>query len=129
MMEAHFVTFYSPGTFFAEATEKPISSWNVEIAKQMAAAITERYDARPYGFRFTTRSRNADELDSKVTATSPMHYIGCKVETLEEIKAKDNPSDRILISNMEGNGWDKIVSPKEGWGWSQPLRDSDVVLP
>jgi len=27
-IQKHFVTFYSPGTFVAETTEKPIKSWS-----------------------------------------------------------------------------------------------------
>jgi hypothetical protein len=65
-MKKHFVTFYSPGTMVAETTEKPIASWNIKTAKQMASSIRERHGACPYGFRFTTRSRKANELDSKV---------------------------------------------------------------
>jgi hypothetical protein len=35
-VKQHFVTFYSPGTFFAETSEKPIDSWDVEKAKDEA---------------------------------------------------------------------------------------------
>ena len=35
-MKKHFVTFFSPGTFIAESTTKPIESWNIEEAKEMA---------------------------------------------------------------------------------------------
>ena len=40
-----FVTFYSPGTFFAEETTKPIDQWNPAAALAMAEGITKRYNA------------------------------------------------------------------------------------
>jgi hypothetical protein len=127
-IEKHFVTFLSPGTFMAESTTKEISSWNVSKAKSMADTIEERYSAVPYAFYFTTRTRGPEDLDSKVTATSPTYYIHCKVETLEEIEARNLPDERILRSNMRGNGYAKVVVTKRGWKWTQPLRDGDVVL-
>jgi len=127
-MVRHFVTFCSPGTFVAEQTEKPIDSWDVETAKVMAAAITERHNAKPYGFRFSTRTRGPDDLDSKVAATSGMHYLHGKIETLAEIKARRNPDERILISNMEGNGWDRVITSTKGWRWTQPFMSEDVLV-
>ena len=127
-LEKHFVTFYRPGTFVAETSEKPIDSWDVEAAKKMAEGITERYNATPYAFRFSTRSRGEDDLDSHVTKTSPMYYLNCKVVTLAEIKKRKDPKDTILISNMECNKWDKVVQSVKGWAWSQPLEKGDVVL-
>ena len=62
---AHFVTFYSPGSFVAEETTKPIASWDIEAAKKMARTVSERYASKPYGFQFTTRSRGPKDLDSK----------------------------------------------------------------
>lgn len=127
-MEKHFVTYFSPGTFVAEQSSMPIDSWNVGKAQEMAGAVSERYNATPYGFQFTTRGRGPDDLDSKVIATSPMYYINCKVETLEEIEARDDPKESILRSNMRCNGWDRIVVTTKGWKWTQPLRAGDVVL-
>ena len=57
-MKAHFVTFYSPGTFVAETTTKPIPSWDVDLAVAMASDIRERHGALAYGFRFSTRARH-----------------------------------------------------------------------
>lgn len=128
----HFVTFYSPGAFVAEESTKEIDSWDVEKAKKMAGKVEERYGATPYGFRFSTRSRGPDDLDSRVTKTSGMYYINGRVRTLEQVKARNNPKERILISNMEGNGWDKIVEKRPnapGWMWAQPLTAADTVLP
>ena len=128
MKQAHFVTFYSPGTFVAEISTRPIAAWDVELAKQMARDIKERYEAKPYGFRFTTRSRGEDDLDSSVTAESNLYYLGGKVETLAEVKARATADDRILISNMECNGWDRIITNNNSWRWTQPLEPTDVVL-
>lgn len=127
-VSAHFVTFYSPGTFVAETTRMPIDSWDVEQAKQTASSIVERHGATPYGFKFTTRSRDEGDLDSRQIAESSMYYLGGTVQTLAEIKAKNDPADRILISNMEGNGWDRVITNNNSWQWTQPLQADDVVL-
>jgi len=127
-MEHHFVTFYSPGTFLAEETTKPIASWNVKLAMRMARKVVERYNATPYGFQFSTRARKANELDSRVVKTSGMYFLGGKVETLAEVKARATDKDRILIANMEGNGWNRIVTNDNSWRSCQPLTDKDIVL-
>ena len=127
-VEKNFVTFFSPGTFMAEQSTKRIDSWDVETAKRMARSIEERYNATPYAFQFTTRGRGEYDLDSKVIKTSPLYYLGGKVETLEELKARATDDDRILVSNMEGNKWKRIITNNNSWRWTQPLNDTDVVL-
>jgi hypothetical protein len=124
----HFVRFFSPGTFVAETSDKPIDSWDVEAAKKMARQITERHGATPYGFQFVTMGRGDNDLNSRELDRSPMYYLGGKVETLAEVKARATDRDRILISNMEGNGYERIVTTINGYKWTQPLRPDDVVL-
>lgn len=127
-MEKHFVTFYSPGTFCAETNECPIDSWNVDEALKMSKEITQRYRAKPYGFRFFTRSRSDDELDSHVTNRSGMYYINGVIKTLEDIKAENDSSNRILISNMEINGWDKVVQTRSPYLWTQRFKEGDQIV-
>lgn len=124
----HFVTFYSPGTFVAETSEREIASWDVDQAVEMARSISERYSATPYGFQFSTRERGDDDFNSKETARSGTYYLGGKVETLEQLKARATDKERILVSNMEGNGWKRIITNDNSWRWTQPLEDGDVVL-
>lgn len=128
VVKQHFVTFYSPGTFVAEMSEYSIDSWDVEKAKRMALKVKERYGAVPYGFRFSTRSRTQKDLDSKVSAESPLYYLGGKVETLAQVKARATDKESILISNMECNGYDRIITNDNSWRWTQPLQPTDVVL-
>lgn len=127
-MQQHFVTFYSPGTLFPEESRRPIDSWDVETAKEMARGIVERHAATPYGFRFTTRGRSESDLDSKQIAASPMYYLGGKIETLAEVKARATKGDAILISNMEVNGIERIITNTNSWRFTGELREGDVVL-
>ena len=128
MVKKHFVTFYSAGTFMAETTTKEIEEWDVNIALYMAKSIKERYGATPYGFKFITKAREDDELDSKQVDSSGMYYITGKKLTLDELIAEHNSSNRILIDNMKCNGWNSIVRITEPYAWTQPLYDEDVVL-
>ncbi|MBQ3022110.1 MAG: hypothetical protein IJD91_02120, partial [Clostridia bacterium] len=89
---------------------------------------TERYGAKPYGFRFFTKGRTEADLDSRVVAESGTYFINGVVETLEEIKAKGDPNNRILISNMECNGWDKVVTTHNPYKWTQPFTENDAVV-
>lgn len=127
-MKKHFVIFMSPGTFVSERTEKPIDSWNVDLAVSMAKDIKERHGAKPYGFYFTTRGRSDDELDSKVVKTSGMYYLGGTVETIKEVFDRNDPKERILRSNMENNGIKKVITNNNSWRITLPLKEEDVVL-
>lgn len=127
-MKKHFVTFFSPGTFVSESTCQEIDSWDVEKAKEMARNIKERHGATPYGFRFSTRERKDDELDSKTVANSGMYFLGGKVRHIDFIILENNPDERILISNMKMNGWDRVVENTNSYKITQPLEKDDVVL-
>lgn len=127
-MRKHFVVFCSPGTFVAEQTEKPIKSWDVDAAVRMAKKIKERHNALPYGFYFTTRERKRKDLDSKEIKHSAMYYLGGEVLTLDDVKKRKDPKDKMLISNMWCNKWDRIVVNTNSYKWTQPLEKGDVVL-
>ena len=127
-MQKHFITFLSPGTFVAETREKEIDSWDVDKAVTMSKKIVERYNARPYGFYFTTRARSDNDLDSKEVKRSGTYYLGGKILTLAQIKARKNPKDSILISNMQSNKWDRVVENGNSWITVQPLESGDTVL-
>lgn len=131
IVQKHFVEFVSPGTMFPETTEKEIDFWDVEKAQKMAEKIEERHGATPYAFRFKTRSRGEEDLDSKVTKTSRFYYLNAVVMTLEEVKARKSKDDKILISNMEINHFNKIVTNgpnSKGYRFHLPFEAGDVIL-
>jgi len=124
----HFVTFYSPGTFMSEQDQKPIASWDVEAAQQMARSITQRHGATPYGFRFSTRGRGPKDPDSKEVASSNMYYLGGRIETREEVEARNDPKEETLRWNMRVNRIDRILINDNSWRFTTALKDGDVVL-
>lgn len=126
MVKKHFVRFYSPGSFVAEISEKPIASWDIEKAREMAAGVKERHNATPYAFSFVTRSRTEKHLDSSITAESGLYYLGGKIRTLAEVEAQEPNS--ILASNMRMNKYERVVESTSGWSWARPLEPEDVVL-
>jgi hypothetical protein len=127
-IQQHFVTFYSPGTFVSEETTKPISEWNVSTAKRMAHRIKERYGATPHSFRFSTRTRKASDLDSKVSARSPLYWLGGRIETRAEVEARNDPNEEILRSNMRSNKIERVVINDNSWRFTAPLGETDIVL-
>ena len=127
-MKKDFVTFLSPGSLLHEDTTKPIESWDIEKAKEMARDIKERHGATPFAFYFTTRTRADDELDSKQVEKSCTYYLGGKIETLADVEARNDPKEDILRSNMRCNGWDRIITNTNSWKVTQPLNADDVVL-
>lgn len=127
-MEQHFVEFLSPGTFVSESTTKPIASWDQETAVLMASDIMERHSARPYGFRFLTRHRGPDDLDSKIRAKSGIFYLGGEIFTLDQVEARNLPDEEILRSNMRLNNIERIVVNTNSWKFTAALGPNDVVL-
>lgn len=127
-VKKHFVRFFSPGTFVAETSEKPVDEWDVDTALVMARGITERYNATPYAFQFVTYGRSASDLDSREIARSPLYWLGGTIRTIDEVRASADPDERIILRNMEGNGWDRIITNNNSWKWTQPFKDGDVLL-
>ena len=128
-VKRHFVEFQCPGTLVEERSLREIECWDVDTALEMARDIRVRHGQRPHSFRFVTRERDEDALDSTETARSARHFIGGVVETLEEIEARARPEERVLRANMRGNGWGRVVTTTSGGSkWTQPFGEEDVVV-
>lgn len=128
-MEKHFVHILSPGTFLSEENTYEIDRWgDVQKALELARTVKQRYGARPYGFCFSTRRREIDDFDSKVSQRSGMYYIGGTIETYEEVMARNDPDEEILRSNMKSNGYKRIVVNRNSYKFTAPLHEGDMVL-
>lgn len=127
-MKKHFVEFYSPGTLVSEVSTEPVDSWDIDVAIQISKSIRERHSARPYGFCFITRERGENDLDSHISERSNLYYLGGRIETWEEIEARNDPNEKVLRSNMRINNIDKVIVNNNPWRFTAALKEGDVVL-
>lgn len=127
-MKYNYVTFFSPGSFASESTRLDIDSWDVEAAKEMAHTIKERYGATPYGFQFQTQEDIPGETYKKTIASSPMYFLGGRVETYEMVLIRNDPNESILRDNMKYNGINRILINTNSYKSTWSLNDDDVVL-
>ena len=127
-IKKHFVEFLSPGTFVSEVSQKPIDAWDVYAAVAMAKDISERHGARPYGFRFLTRGRGDNDLDSTVLDQSGIYYLGGTVRTADEVLSGSDPKEEVLRSNVRINGIKRIIVNNNSWRVTAALHECDTVL-
>jgi hypothetical protein len=117
----HYVTFWSPGSFVAE-------EWTVPVDSPDPRKVA--WPDNAYAFRMFKRE---DVIDGDKTYQGKPERIGkiyyhpdSSVQSLDE--ARTNPrATRILISNMEGNGWQQVIWTR--WGtWPQPFEPADMEV-
>lgn len=133
----HYVTFYSPGTLFAETTTKEIDGWDTREAVAMAEAIVERHGARPYAFDFKTMIVAGDvpdgeggtlSVEPKEVARCGMHFLGGRLETLDDVEARNDPKESILRANMRANPMPIVVVVERGYRSTHIFSERDVVV-
>lgn len=129
ILNKHFVQFYSPGTFMPEVSEKPIRSWNPKRAVKLARTITERYGAKPFGFRFITRRCSTPlNVEPKELSRSGIYYINGVLESIDKVMAHNDPSEEILRDNMRINGIKQVVITKNEYKSIHQFNDDDRIV-
>jgi hypothetical protein len=135
--EKNYVTFYSPGTFFCEQTTKEISCWDAVEALKLAKQIIERHGAKPYGFRFETRlvSSPVDDhrggsltVNPKTISSSGIYFITGDLVTIDQVVARSDKDQSILISNMRCNEHFIVIENRNSYLSTLPFSEKDVIV-
>lgn len=116
-MKKHFLQISYPGSFFAEQNLVPLSGDSWDLGE--ALAIVAGQDYAPFGFRFITRERQDDELDSKQVARSCMYFVNGDVKTVGEVEPGS-----ILHRNMINNNYSRVFVSR---GFTVPMDPEDIV--
>lgn len=133
----HFVTFLSPGTFYDETTKKPIGEWNTATAARMARDVLERYNAKPFGFQFSTAivaepipdgDGGMLQVQPKEIARSGKYFLGGEIQSYDDVVSRKDETNSILISNMRGNGFWFVITNTNSWKSTTPFDEKDVVV-
>lgn len=114
-----YVEFFFRGVLFDETSVREVQSRDVEKLEVPKNA---------FGFQFfdvLTTTQEGVELTSDRLNESPMHYYGGRIMTLEEVRA-EMPDATTLISNMEGNGYDRVIRCTQGN--FKPFEDGDIYV-
>lgn len=136
-MRKHQVTFYSPGTLFSESSSHDIESWDTAKAVEMAEKILERYNAKPYGFVFETLIVAKDipdgeggtlRVESKRVEKSGVHFLGGRLETYDEVVARNDEKESILRSNMRGNEQWIVCINTNSFRSTMPFDEEDCIV-
>lgn len=112
-----YVEFFFPGSFMSETSTTEVSD----------RSTPTHVPPNAFAYRFHEIEEvtlDGEKLKGNAKNYSGMHYFG-QAFTLSQVK-EQFPTQKILISNMECNGWKKIVRTKIGN--FQPLNDNDVVF-
>lgn len=115
-MTKTYVEIFYPGSFFPETKVQEVKD-RTPIDLPNGA----------FAFSFFDREEtkiNGEVLYGKEKNRSGRFYAG-ELFTLEEVKEKF-PENRILISNLENNGYDRVV--KTIRGNFQPFTSNDTML-
>ena len=116
------VKFYSPNILCADTWTEDVTGDdpNEVVWPERAYAFRMYYRVDVYidGERF-----KGDNQGGGVTYYHP----DSKVESIDEVRARNNPEDSTLLGNMECNGWSHIIWTR--WGnWPQPYESDTVVV-
>lgn len=136
-MRKHQVRFYSPGTLFSESSIYDIESWDTAKAVELSEKVMERYNAKPYGFVFETLLVHDDvpdgeggtlKVESKRVAQSGVHFLGGKLETYDDVVARNDEKENILRSNMRGNEQWIVCINTNSWRSTMPFDEKDCIV-
>ena len=114
----HYVQFLYPGTLFLGTLAKEVSSRDLEVEAPKEC----------FGYRFFDRqesvAKDGEVLIGGAKNYSGTHYFG-KLMTLGDVK-REVPNSNILVSNMEVNGYDRVVRTRKGN--FQTFTDEDTLI-
>ena len=132
--EINYVIFLSPGTFVSETSKKEIDGWDIKEALKISKKITERHNAKPYGFRFeqykslppVKSDGETFNVEQKFVKSSGTYYITGKILNLGDIP--DTKENEILRSNMRCSKIKAVIENKNSYKFTGEFGDKDTLV-
>lgn len=117
----YYVTFWAPGSFVA-------NDWTVTVDSPDPHKV--EWPDSAYAFRLFKREDVIDgdkTYQGKPKQVGPTYYHpDSAIQSLDEVRTNPKAS-RILVSNMECNGWKQIIWTR--WmNWPQPFEPGKMQV-
>ena len=117
MSTQHYAEFYFARSFTSDLVSMAVDNQGLSGLE---------WPDRAYAVRFYSRTETESDgeiLVGKRRDVSPVTYRYGTVRTIDEVR--ESMPGSILLRNMEGNGWDKVVDCAQG---TLPFMEGDTVL-
>jgi len=122
------VTFLFQGILVSETSSKETKTTDPKVVAKKAPKGAFCFYFENWVEKKSIVEGEKFEKTEQVGKASSTYYIGGKVYTKAEIKAKFGKNDRYstLLNNIEGNGYKHVIQCSTG-NW-QPFTKSDVLV-
>lgn len=118
-----FVEYFFPGIIVSESSRQECSRRD---KKKWAREIPEgAYRFCFYDVNYMEDAKTGEILKSKQSNKSKSYYVDGVVMDKESVE-KNIPDSRILLANMNANGWDLVIKTRRGN--VQPFTDDCEVV-
>ncbi len=124
--EQLYIEYLIGGRFFPEYRSQKVDRIDPSLADPVPGDYAFSFKRRSWRIAKTENGEEF-EVDTHWDTVSGMYYIDGVVHTLDEVKAleAETGDHSMLVSNMEGNDWDKVVCCNLG-NW-QPFEEGDQI--
>lgn len=123
LIRKHFVRFRYLGSFFSKESSNEVADRDpLKVGVPEGAFAFTFYDLV---VGVAIENGKAIPVSSAALDESNHYYYGGKIYTVTELK-KELPNKRILVSNIECNGYRRAIKCRTG-NW-QPFGDGDVYI-
>ncbi|MEK7631382.1 MAG: hypothetical protein AAB445_00740 [Patescibacteria group bacterium] len=118
-----YIEFLYPGVFLNESSTQEIKTRDVSRVKVPKNAYCFKF----FDILSLAVKTEGEEvlLTSERINVSPRHYYGGKLYTIAELK-REFPNERVLIGNIEGNGYKQAIRCRTG-NW-QTFTETDILI-
>lgn len=127
----YLVTYYSPGTFFSEVSSYKFDEFSLKQFVQKSKQITERYNAKPYGFsveKYEVIVDLPDGFECKpklLEKAGGTYYINGKAVFSKDL---DKQKEDIFISNLERNSQGVGIVSTNSYRFNSFFYEWDFVI-
>jgi hypothetical protein len=105
---------------------EPISSSNIEEAREIGCRLAAEFGVSPVSFVFAIDITGSDQKPKE--GYSRRYFLGGDVRTIKDVQRDKKPTERILLDRMRREGFDRVLTIKGAVTMNFLIGKDDIVL-